>query len=358
MYRQKARCVARLFIPLGKSKRGYSMHKKSLVYLLMTAALVFAQGPLGRPGGPGRGSGPMSRGGGPGGGGPGGGGPGAQVVTGAPFSAVEVRQFQEQLADGNTISQTSQTTLYRDSQGRTRTEATVTPPAASGKQPYTMITITDPVAGLEYRLDSSTMHSHTSRIPVYNATVAAAAATRRAAAGASRTSTSGSATAAVRTGRAGSQIVTAELGSQLKNGALATGKRETEVIAAGAVGNAQPMTVVRETWYSEQLKRNVLVRVTDPERGNSTTELTNLLAGEPSSALFTLPAGYTETGGGRGPSGGWGGSGGRGPGGPGGGRGPGFGPGGPGGPSGGRRGFGPRGPGGFSGGRFRPAPAQ
>src|ERR1700733_922041 len=125
------------------------MKNKAIGCLLVSVAMAFAQGPGG-------GRGAFSRG-----------GPGAErVVTGAPFSAVEVHQFQEQLANGNSISRTSQVTLYRDTMGRTRSEVTITPDAASGKQPFTMITISDPVAGVRHELNSSTMTSHSGRIPM------------------------------------------------------------------------------------------------------------------------------------------------------------------------------------------------
>ena len=241
------------------------MKNKAIVCLLLSAAIAFAQGPRGfaRPGGPG--------------------GRGAErVVTGAPFSGVEVRQFQEQLANGNSISRTSQVTLYRDTMGRTRSEVTVTPDASTGKQPFTMITISDPVAGVRHELNSSTMTSHSSRIPMVHAGTAG----------------SGRANSQARPanpGRSGAAITRAELGSQVKNGVLATGSRSTEVIPAGKIGNAQAITVERETWFSTELKRAVEVKVTDPQRGNSTMELTSLVPGEPSASLFSVPSGYTES---------------------------------------------------------------
>jgi hypothetical protein len=251
------------------------MNKNVLGCLVVFASMALAQGGFARPGGPG---GPM-------GGGRGGRG-GERVVTGAPYSGVEVHTFQETLGDGNTINRTTQTALYRDSQGRTRTETTITPPASSGKQPYTLIRISDPVAGKMHVLDSSTMTSHTTRIPVYRggtSTNAGNAQARRAAP-----------TTGARTGRGGTAITKTDLGSGLKNGVLATGSRETEVIQSGKIGNTQPITVVRETWHSAELKRAVEVKVIDPQRGNSTTELTNLVPGEPNAAFFTVPAGYTE----------------------------------------------------------------
>lgn len=265
------------------------MKNKAIGCLLLSAVMAFAQGPGGfaRPGGPGGGRGAFGRG-----------GPFAErVVAGAPYSAVEVRQFQEQLANGNSISRTSQTTLYRDSQGRTRSEVTVTPDASTGKQPYTMITISDPVAGARYVLDSSTMTYRSSRIPL-----ARAGSGRGGRGSQARPATppaAGTASAA-RPARGGATITRTELGSQVKNGVLATGTQEAEVIPAGRVGNAQAMTVVRETWQSTELKRAVEIKVTDPQHGNSTMELTNLVVGEPGSSLFSVPSGYTEKAGGRG----------------------------------------------------------
>ena len=274
------------------------MNRKLAGCLLLCGSMAFAQGPGGfaRPGGPmgGRGRGP--------------GGFGAErVVTGAPYSAVEVRQFQETLAGGNTINRTSQTALYRDSKGRTRTEVTITPDASTGKQPYTMITISDPVAGQRHVLDSSTMTSHTSRIPMIHATAAGNGRGRGTPQNrpASPSATAGGVSPAVRTGGSGAAITKADLGSSLKNGVLATGSRETEVIQAGSrLGNAQAITVTRETWYSTELKRAVEVKIVDPQHGNSTTELTNLVPGEPSAAFFSVPAGYTEKAVGRGGRGG------------------------------------------------------
>lgn len=266
------------------------MNGKTFGIVLLCASMALAQGPGG-----------FARQGGPMGGFGRGGFGAARVVTGAPYSAVEVRQFEERLGDGNMISRTSETTLYRDSLGRTRTEIKVTPPVSSAKQPYTLITISDPVKGERYVLDSSTMTFRTSRIPKAGA---AAPRAGRGNAQARPAAPAGGATAGARAGRGGAAITTSDLGSQVKNGTMATGTRATEVIPAGRIGNTQPMTVVRETWYSAEIKRPVEVKILDPQRGNSTTELTNLVVGEPSASLFAVPAGYTEKAGGRGGRGG------------------------------------------------------
>ncbi len=254
--------------------------------------MAFAQGPgaFARPGGPG------------GRGGFGGGFAGARsIVTGAPYSAVEVRQFTEQLADGNTINRTSETVLYRSTSGSTREEVTVTPPAGSGKAAYKVITISDVVAGQRYILDSSSMTYRAMRIP----TASASAARSGRGSGQFRQVPPASGAAAARPGRGGSAATKADLGTQMKNGVLAGGSRTTEVIPAGRVGNAQPITRTTETWYSAELKRAVEIKISDPQHGDSTTELTNIVRSEPSADLFTVPAGYTEKNAARGGRGGF-----------------------------------------------------
>src|SRR5580658_3616586 len=132
----------------------------ALCLVPILGAVLLAQGP---PGG-----GREFGGGGFGGHGDGilGAGPGSRTpVTGAPYSAVETVQRQQTLANGNQISTKGQSTVYRDSQGRIRTEETITPAASSGKAARTIVTIFDPVAGSRSVLDSSTMTARQSALP-------------------------------------------------------------------------------------------------------------------------------------------------------------------------------------------------
>jgi hypothetical protein len=250
------------------------------------AAALLAQGP---PGGRGFGLRGLEGPGGFAGRGAGilGAGPGSRTpVTGAPYSATETVQRQQTLANGNEISTKGQSTVYRDSEGRIRTEETITPSASSGKAAYTMVTIFDPVAGYRYVLDSSTMIARQSTLPKSTGT--------------SNTRPSPPARP---------NVTTTSLGTSVINGVAATGTQLTETIPAGAIGNAQAIQVIRITWISTELKVPVEIKTTDPRYGNTDMELTNIAQTEPSGALFLVPAGYTiQQGGGRG-------NGGRGPGG-------------------------------------------
>jgi hypothetical protein len=263
-------------------------------FLLAPAFALFAQGPRGGPGG-GPGGGPM------GGRGMGMmGGPQA-FVTGAPYSAVQVVQRQETLSDGNSITHNSQLNVYRDSQGRVRTEETITPRnTASGQQPHTIATIFDFVGGHRYVLDSSTMTAFESPLHTPHAPPAGATANGRRGGG------GGAEANAVRP-----NVVTTKLAQSSVNGVIATGTQHSESIPAGTIGNARPIQTSRQIWESVELKVPVKITSTDPRFGSSQMDLTNIVQAEPSAALFVVPAGYTlKSGGGPGRPGGPGGPGG------------------------------------------------
>lgn len=78
------------------------------------------------------------------------------IVKGQPYSAEAVTESTQTLLDGNKIVRRSVSRLYRDSEGRTRREdmkSQVGVPGAVVDIPQS-ITITDPVAGVRYDLDT------------------------------------------------------------------------------------------------------------------------------------------------------------------------------------------------------------
>ncbi|MBV9082717.1 MAG: hypothetical protein JOZ62_08585, partial [Acidobacteriaceae bacterium] len=75
-------------------------------------------------------------------------------IVGLPYSAQQTIEHTQTLADGTHIHDAmQQTTFYRDSQGRTRTEHRFTPPPGAVAGIPAMIQITDPVAGYSYTLE-------------------------------------------------------------------------------------------------------------------------------------------------------------------------------------------------------------
>lgn len=252
---------------------------------LATAALAaYAQGPQGPPPPPGPG-------------GPGFGGAemlgfeglrDGKVVQGAPFSAVGTSQTTQTLSDGTHINRTTTVMLYRDSQGRTRREVTLSgigPLQASG-QPLKSVFISDPVAGVNYRLNPDKKVAH--KMPLgRRGKGPGAAGGRRNFEGPPRAE-----------GAANAQ--TESLGTQTIGGVKAEGTRVTRTIPAGQVGNDKPLVFVFERWNSPDLKMVVMSKHSDPRFGEITYTLSNIQTQEPDAALFQVPADYTVKAGGPG----------------------------------------------------------
>ena len=80
---------------------------------------------------------------------------GGKPVKGAPYAAEAVTESTQALGDGNRIQHTSSASVYRESDGRTwrdQTLSAVGPWAASGEAPQTIF-IDDSVAGVHYILN-------------------------------------------------------------------------------------------------------------------------------------------------------------------------------------------------------------
>ncbi len=255
------------------------MTKSGLCFtLLLGTAVAFGQGPGGQRG---WGGGPRMAGpgGGPGMMGPIMGGPGSRVpVTGAPFSGVETTQIQQKLGDGNVISRQETTTIYRDSQGRVRMEHTATPHGSQTEQ--TRITIFDPVGGFSYVLNPADKTARKMTLPP---------------APVSGTGTGFGHARGPRKGSDPATTKTEDLGAKSINNVPATGTRVTTTIPAGAIGNQQPISIVRETWIGTTLKIPVQMTSSDPRFGSTTMNLGNIVQAEPNLNLFVVPADYTVT---------------------------------------------------------------
>jgi hypothetical protein len=86
---------------------------------------------------------------------------------------------------------------------------------------------------------------------------------------------------------------TTSLGMKDFDGVKAEGKSTTWTIAAGEIGNRNPITVMSETWYSPDLQVTVYSRHSDPRTGESIYRLGSIRRGEPAPDLFKVPEDYT-----------------------------------------------------------------
>lgn len=210
-------------------------------------------------------------------------------VTGAPFSAEQVTEHVQTLADGNRIVNTTKTKLYRDAQGRTRTE--ISPDPLPGTPALrSMIRISDPVANVTYLLDQEDKAAK-------KVTSGGVALSLKGGAGGPplpplASESGGQTFFKVITRDEKQEVKTEDLGTQQMNGLRVTGTRTTMTIPAGAIGNEQPIETVTERWYSPDLQIVVKSVHSDPRMGTTTETLNDLSRVEPPAALFQVPADY------------------------------------------------------------------
>lgn len=228
---------------------------------------------------------------------------GPPVILNAPYSAEVISTFDKVLPTGNRVHRETHGKVYRDSQGRTRTEAA--PPAAPKPLP---IRISDPVERCTILLDPAAMtakvnpwHVATSRpTETFTSPPAASAGPSDSIAPSAALPTpsatvSGNAPigGAVPTKTATSE----ELGTREMEGLTVSGIKSI-VIANGSSGGSEN-TVASKTviiqWEARDLGIVVLKDTDDPQLGHFTTKLVNIVRTEPALALFQIPSGYTVT---------------------------------------------------------------
>jgi hypothetical protein len=197
-----------------------------------------------------------------------------KVVTGAPYSAQAVTEHTQTLPDENTIHTTITVNVYRDSQGRTRREqeiGAIGPWAAEGG-PRRVVSIGDPVGGSVYMLNPDTQVARQMPFPAH-------AQARRGA-------------QTVRQKYENPNVKTESLGTQVVGGVTAQGTRTTRTIPAGQIGNQAPLVITIERWYSPELQTDVMRKEVNPQFGQTTFRLTNIVRAEPDPALFQVPPNY------------------------------------------------------------------
>lgn len=219
------------------------------------------------------------------------------VVTGVPYSAEQVSEGTQTLADGTHMTQKARINkLYRDSEGRTRTERPWFMSSANSESDDGLIVeINDPVSGLRYILDSYNRVAHRFSRPesAENASAPARYAQETRASQQSTTSAPArQAQAPAPPQSAGPETSTESLGTQVIEGVSVDGHRYTRTFPVGSVGNDRPIVSVSESWFSPELKMTVLSKHSDPRSGEQITRMQNINRSEPDPALFRPPADY------------------------------------------------------------------
>ena len=197
----------------------------------------------------------------------------------APFSAVLVERAEDALADGVNINRENEEVIMRDAMGRIYRARKIKARDVVGNArpravPSMMVTITDPVAHVQYTCTPikicnkvgygqwpTGLGPQPGPFPVLDP--------------------------------ARDRSITVEdLGTATMSGVEVEGKRLTRVIAEGTVGNDRAFTSMVERWHSKELDVDVQVKRTDPRWGTRTATMTEINLGEPDASFFQVPEGY------------------------------------------------------------------
>lgn len=208
-----------------------------------------------------------------------------EIVKAHPYSADEIIERSQTLADGTHLSQRSlQRRLYRDGAGRTRVEFYLPSRPGVIRSTPIMVELTDPVAGYTYHLNEGTHSATRIALPRERAQSPQSGSPR---VQEQQRSTYNEAESEMRP-----SIRSEPLGRQTLNGIAVDGTRIEIVYPKGLMGNDQPIKTVAESWISPDLKIIVLGKQSDPRVGDVTTKLENLSLVEPSPSLFQVPHRY------------------------------------------------------------------
>jgi hypothetical protein len=194
-----------------------------------------------------------------------------RLVKGAPYSAMGTSETVLIARDGSKVVRQNTVRVWRDSDGRTRSEYELT--SIGGPTPVEinsrLTVIDDPAAGERYLVR-----------PDGNVTTVPIAACRP----------EGEPDVTVGPPRPArlplrvSQPV--RLGERKVDGVTLTGSRVEATIPAGAMGNDQPVKMSAEQWYGKDLQVVVEATYRDPRTGETKYKLREIQRDEPDAKLF------------------------------------------------------------------------
>jgi hypothetical protein len=205
-----------------------------------------------------------------------------RLVTGAPYSALGTSQTVTTLPDGNRIVRENTIRQWRDSDGRTRSEFSLS--SIAGPRPLelntTVTVIDDPEARERYLLQPANKVALT--VPIVPCRVNAGLEPDLS-------------VGPPRPPGLGMQVSKpVKLGERKLDGETVAGSRVEATIPAGAIGNDQPIKMSAEQWYGTDLQVVVEATYRDPRTGETRYKLSDIHRTEPDAKLFRVPDNYTK----------------------------------------------------------------
>ena len=220
-------------------------------------------------------------------------------VKNAPFSADVITQYDRVLPNGNHIHRETHGKVFRDSQGRVRTETDLANVVAVGGSSR-HITIQDPLQRVVIHLDLKTKTAMVRHLgdptqpPIASKDSPAPSATGgflRVAPAPGQSSGTSTTIPLQHPGTASRPNVTTEsLGTKPIEGVSATGTKTTRVVQTES---SEPIIAVTDSWFSRDLQMLILSDSDDGQSGHSVMKVVNIVRTEPSAQLFQIPVDYT-----------------------------------------------------------------
>jgi hypothetical protein len=245
--------------------------------MFMTAAAASAQPPK-QPGGPGEAIGP--------------------TVPNAPYSGVATTTVTQTLGDGTKINRQITARLYRDSAGRVRREQTIMglEPLDPSRGSPMIVTIVDPVVGVIYALNPDRRTAF--RLPFDARSMEGKPPIPPPPPPPGPPGPPGPPADPTNPATPWPPPppppppTEESLGTREIEGVTATGRRSTQTIAVGALGNDREIVMTDERWESAELRLLLRSRHHDPRTGDIEFRLTKLQRAEPDAELFKVPPDY------------------------------------------------------------------
>lgn len=194
-----------------------------------------------------------------------------RLVTGAPYSAMGTSETISTTADGSRVVRQNTVRVWRDSDGRTRSEFQLT--TIGGPTPVEinsrLTIIDDPAARERYvlRPDGQVVTVAIAPCRLANEPDVTVGPPRPA-------------------GLPLKVSRPVKLGERQVDGETVTGSRVEATIPAGAMGNERPVKMSAEQWYGKDLKVVVEATYKDPRTGETKYRLREIQRDEPDARLF------------------------------------------------------------------------
>jgi hypothetical protein len=213
--------------------------------------------------------------------------------TGVPYSGKETTERVQTAADGSKFTDTHVSMIWRDTAGRTRQDHLQ---KSNYGTEYRSVVITDPIAGMYLKWtiggDNPTKVATIWPLTMPQQRVTSPPPPRKPTAEAKPTAVPVSTASKPELAPADRAFGLETLTPQEINGVFAEGTRTKRIVHTGTAGKNYDISVINELWVSPDLRIIMRHVMDDPRTGLSTTNVTDVVRGDPDPSMFKAPDGY------------------------------------------------------------------